>query len=233
MIPFVTWIAACMSWLVIVCESVISAPLLAMAHLEAEGEGMGQRTTHGYMFAINLLLRPMLIAIGFIFAWLILTAAASLVSSLFMIAVENAQIDEAGGTSLTGPASIIGYIVIYGIIMLMLVNKSFELIHVIPETVTAWLGGHIRSDHGRGGEKDSHGMVIGAVNQSKVALGSTPKKGKDNSPNASDRPPRQAGSSGGGWRTGGHWADPGPAPMRDAGPSATASSKPTKHYDLD
>lgn len=168
MIPFVIWISAVISWFAVVIESIFSAPLWAMAHFEAEGEGMGQRTSHGYMFAVNLLLRPMLMVLGFLAAWLVLTAMANLVSTLYMIAVGNAQIDEAGGTSLTGPVSIAGFIIIYGIIMMMLVNKSFELIHVIPENVTAWLGGHVRGNHGQGAEKDVHGMIVGAIHKSQV-----------------------------------------------------------------
>ena len=168
MIPFVTWVAAVISWFAVVMESIFSAPLWAMAHFEAEGEGMGQRTGHGYMFAVNLLLRPMLMVLGFLAAWLILTATANLVSTLYMIAVGNAQIDEAGGTSMTGIISVPGFIIVYGIIMMMLVNKSFELIHAVPENVTAWLGGHVRGNHGQGGEKDVHGMIVGAIHKSQV-----------------------------------------------------------------
>lgn len=55
MVPFIIWFGGIISWLAVVGEGVIAAPLWGMVHLDGDGEGMGQRSTHGYIFLLNVL----------------------------------------------------------------------------------------------------------------------------------------------------------------------------------
>lgn len=77
-LPFliaIVWCGAVLNWLVVVFESLFGAPLWAMAHLDMEGEGIStQRTAHGYYFLLNLLFRPTLLVVAFLFAKLLMDA---------------------------------------------------------------------------------------------------------------------------------------------------------------
>jgi hypothetical protein len=42
-----------LAWLLSVVEGVAAAPFLAFAHFDTDGEGMGQRTAHGYTFMLQ------------------------------------------------------------------------------------------------------------------------------------------------------------------------------------
>jgi conjugal transfer/type IV secretion protein DotA/TraY len=65
MVPFIIWVSGLVQYCCIVVESFAAAPLWALAHLQADGEGMGQRTERGYLYLINLLFRPILMVVAF------------------------------------------------------------------------------------------------------------------------------------------------------------------------
>ena len=65
LIPFITWMGAVLAYVAFMIEGLAGALLHALSHLDGDGEGLGQRTTHGYMFYINALARPALMIIGF------------------------------------------------------------------------------------------------------------------------------------------------------------------------
>lgn len=144
MLPFVVWFGGVVGWFAVVCESVVAAPLWAFAHLDGEGEGMGQRTTHGYIFLLNVMFRPVFMMLGFIFGGAGVVVLGTLLNTMFGVALANAQFD-----STTGLVSIIGYIVLYVSMCLSLVNGAFALIHVIPDQVFAWVGGQMTGAVGR------------------------------------------------------------------------------------
>ncbi len=110
-------------------EGVVSASLWAFAHLDTDGEGLGQRTQHGYVFMLNLLLTPLLMVIGLILSLLVMKVVGTLFASLFFVAMADNQAD-----SWTGLLSIIAYIVIFCSISVMLVTNACDLIHFIPDS---------------------------------------------------------------------------------------------------
>ena len=106
--PFIIWFSACINWLVIVGEAVIAAPLWAMTHLHADGEGMGQKTTHGYIFLLNVMVRPILMVIGFFLGGAIVQVGGTFLNSQFASVIANSQFD-----SLSGIVSFIWWVFIY------------------------------------------------------------------------------------------------------------------------
>ena len=137
MVPFIIWFGAIINWLVNLAEAIIAAPLWAITHLSNDGEGMGHRTTHGYIFLLNVMIRPILMVIGFFLGGAIVVAGGTLLNQLFGIAIANAQFD-----SMTGIVSIIAYLAIYVFIALNLIHSSFNLIYIVPDQVINWIGGH-------------------------------------------------------------------------------------------
>lgn len=144
MVPFIIWFGAAVNWLVVVGEAIIAAPLWAFTHLGSEGEGMGHKTSHGYIFLLNVMIRPALMVVGFFLGGAALIAGGTLLNQCFGIALANAQFD-----SLTGLFSIIFYLAIYCSMCLTLVHSCFNLILIVPDQVINWVGGHAAASVGR------------------------------------------------------------------------------------
>lgn len=133
-IPFLIWYAAIINWVVFVAIGVVAAPLWAFAHLS--GEESEGRTTHGYIFLLHAMLRPVLMVAAFIVAGGIVVMGGTLLNNMFGPALANVQAD-----SITGFVSIIGFLGIYITASLTLIHTSFNLIFMIPDKVMEWIGG--------------------------------------------------------------------------------------------
>lgn len=157
MLPFMIWFGGIVSWFVTVCEGVVAAPLWAFSHLDGEGEGMGPKTTHGYVFLLNLMLRPTFMVIGFLLATVGVTGLGMMLNSMFSIAMANAQFD-----SVTGIVSIVAYIVLYVGMCQSLCQALFSLINHLPNTVFAWVGASMGNTVGHDIHDKTHGHFSGA-----------------------------------------------------------------------
>lgn len=140
MLPFIIWFSGVLSWYAVVGESMVASPLWAMTHLDGEGEGLGQRPTHGYIFLLNVMFRPVFMEIGFVLAGAGIVVLGTLLNSMFGVAMQNAQYD-----STTGLVTIIGYVVLYVSMCQTLCNSTFSLIHIVPDQVFSWVGGQMAS----------------------------------------------------------------------------------------
>jgi conjugal transfer/type IV secretion protein DotA/TraY len=155
LIPFITWFSAILTWLAVVVEAIISASLWSLVHLEGEGEGMGQRTQHGYLFLMNVTFRAPLMVLSFFVA-----SAMTIIGGTLLYQTFGSAISNAAGNSLVGLASIVGYLVILTGLMILVVQTSFNLIHLIPDQVLGWLGGNLGAHLGREMEGRIHGMFL-------------------------------------------------------------------------
>jgi len=162
-VPFIQWVAAVVQYLIILVEAMVSAPLWAMVHMDSDGEGLGQRTTYGYLFLLNVLFRPVLMIFGFIGSGTILYLAGTLVNDLFAFAIFNANTG-GDGQATFGLVSFCFVVAVYVSIMLMLVNGTFNLVHILPDKVLNWVGGQFHysqsPDPRHDFEKISSGMNI-------------------------------------------------------------------------
>jgi len=153
--PFVVWFGAIVNWLVVVLEAVVAAPLWAIAHLDGQGEGMGQRSTHGYLFLLNLIARPFLMVVGFFGGGACLVVGGTFLNQIFGVAVANVQMN-----SFTGLVSLLGFLYIYFCIGVTLIHRCFGLVFIVPDQVINWVGGAVSSHLGR----DTNDSVNSSVN---------------------------------------------------------------------
>lgn len=123
LIPFRLWIFGVARYIVRAMMAVLAAPLWAIAHVDSHGEGIGQRASKGYHVLLEILLRPLLMVIGLLAGFIIITLLGELFSGIFRIAIKNALIGSHGG--FTG---LIVYIVLGTSIFITLVNISFSAI---------------------------------------------------------------------------------------------------------
>lgn len=160
LVPFIVWFGAIINWLVVVLEAIVAAPLWAIAHLDGQGEGMGHRTTHGYLFLLNLIARPFLMVIGFFGGGACVVVGGTFLNQIFGSAVANVQID-----SFTGLVSLLGFLYVYFCICVTLVHSSFKLILIVPDQVINWVGGAASSHLGRDTNESVHGSVNVLLNR--------------------------------------------------------------------
>jgi conjugal transfer/type IV secretion protein DotA/TraY len=134
LLPYVAWLGAIISWLTVVIEGVVAAPLWAFAHLDTEGEGMGQKAQHGYLFILNVLFRPVLMVVGFLSSIIVIDVVGKFFFSTYTMAVS-----ESSAGSFTGLVAMIIYVAAFFTISVMIVNTSINLVHLIPDMVLNWI----------------------------------------------------------------------------------------------
>lgn len=134
LIPTINWIVAITDWIIAIIAGAVGSTLWAATHLNV-GESNGDRSTTGYIFIIDVMIRPLLMVLGFLFASLTLIALGTLLDLIFYPAFMIAQ-----GTSTTGLMTIIFLLVIYARIMSGLVLRIFTLPIRLPNWVISWIG---------------------------------------------------------------------------------------------
>jgi conjugal transfer/type IV secretion protein DotA/TraY len=165
MLPFIVWFGGIMAWFATVFEGIIAAPVGAFAHLEAEGEGMGQRTQHYYMFLFGVLLRPTLMVFGFFGASFAVKVLGRILLALFSPAMSNVQFNSA-----TGPAMLLGFSFVFISLVLTLIHGCFNLVHIVPDQVISWVGGQIQGQIGKDTDQSSKGHFAAGVMNIKSGL---------------------------------------------------------------
>lgn len=134
-IPFIAWMGGLVQYVTIFFEGLVAAPIWAFAHLDADGEGMGQRAERGYIFLLNMLFRPFLMILGFVLAAALLVVLGTFQAVLFLPAMANVQ-----GNSITGLASVVFLLGIFCILNITMIHGLFNLITLIPDQVLGWVG---------------------------------------------------------------------------------------------
>ncbi|MFK1550112.1 DotA/TraY family protein [Pseudomonas aeruginosa] len=135
MIPFITWTTSVVNWFVLVLESVIAAPLFAVAHIHPDGDDAVGRAGQGYMMILSLVMRPALMLFGLIGGMLLTQPLVGYINAAFMSVVAGIQAD-----SVTGIVSFIAYVAIYVVMMTTVVHLVFSLVHWIPDNILRWIG---------------------------------------------------------------------------------------------
>lgn len=176
-IPLIPWIRvlfAVLSWVISVFEAVVIVPLLALANLSTDGEGLFTQTGRNlWISSLQVLMRPIMTVIGFVAALLIFNAVVTYVNQTYNMAISLA--DNAGGISgLGGILSFVVYSIIYVVIVYSLINSTFKIMDELPNATMKWMGGpqdisfNDSNMEGyviaaaRGGEKIGGGLMGGA-----------------------------------------------------------------------
>lgn len=181
-IPFlvaIMWCGAILAWLMIVFESLIGAPLWALVHLDTDGEGMGQKTTHGYLFLLNLIFRPIVL----VFSLACAMASMNAIFALFGSGVA-AMITDMSTSSKDWFANllmIVGAIAVVVFAAETIIMQSLSLLWNIPNNVFTWLGAHFGSNVGQGmeGGANAAGGAIQGAGQHAASAASANKVGND------------------------------------------------------
>lgn len=134
-VPFLYWMVGAFNWFVSVMVGCAAGPMWSATHLGAE-EDKGSRSAYGYIFLIDMMLRPSLMVLGFFFASVAVMAGGTLLNLLFGPALANANAD-----SIMGLVKLIGWLFIYARIATFGVTRVFGLQATLADYVITFLGG--------------------------------------------------------------------------------------------
>lgn len=159
LIPYMIFTFGTLSWFMAVIEAMIAGPILALGVMSPEGEGILGKAEQGMMILVNVFLRPSMMIIGFVmgsvltyvFVW-VLTEGYNQAADYLLVGnyggpdpSTNAAY-QAGLKMNLGTFSMIFGAVTYSVLYVYLyqtvVEKSFELIHILPDQILRWIGGH-------------------------------------------------------------------------------------------
>ena len=174
-VPFLNWVSAMVQYVATVVQAFVAAPLWALAHMDINGEGMGQRTERGYVWILFVMFKPVLMVIAFFAATGMVILIGSVVTWIYLPVVANVQ-----GNSVTGMFSIIGFIFLYFVLLNVIIQGSFNLVQEISDDAIGWIGGVNKSSVGRDMDSRTAAVFINATRSSRGELATrTQSSGND------------------------------------------------------
>lgn len=155
-VPFLNWMIGAFNWMVSVLIGCAAGTMWAATHVGAE-EDRGSRSAYGYIFLIDMMLRPALMVLGFFFASVTAVAGGTLLNILFASALANANAD-----SIVGLVKMIGWLMLYARIATFGVTRLFGLQATLADYVISFLGGRDGANL-MGGMVDNMKGMFGAL----------------------------------------------------------------------
>jgi len=137
LIPFIRFMFGIMAWILSLLETVVAIPVVALAHIKMEGEGLaGPMARTAYLLLLQLFLRPTLMVFGLILALLIFNLMIVALNEFYTDAIRSI---EAGGANAALGGVV--YTGLYGVLAYAMANASFKAIDLIPNQCLQWIGG--------------------------------------------------------------------------------------------
>jgi conjugal transfer/type IV secretion protein DotA/TraY len=179
-IPFIFWMFGVIGWMIMICESLVAAPIWAGAHALPEGEGMsGRYAVQGYQMLTNVLFRPILLLLGLVMSMQVLQFICFLAIEGFKVV--NHSITGTGAQAFSFGVSQYFAIVFMNMVLVGLIlslsHKSYEMIFETADNVMRWVGFGSRPLGEAQGEQATSRVYGGAAIYSRDAAGAAAAKG--------------------------------------------------------
>lgn len=142
LISFIFWMSGIIGWMIMICESLVAAPIRAGAHALPEGEGMsGRYAVQGYQMLTNVLFRPILLLLGLAMSMQVLQFICFLAIESFKVV--NHSITGNGAQAFSFGVSQYFAIVFINMVLVGLIlslsHKSYEMIFETADNVMRWV----------------------------------------------------------------------------------------------
>lgn len=186
LMPFVIFLFAALGWLVLVIETIVAAPLVALGLVHPEGQhAVFGKAGQSLMLLVSIFLRPTLLIFGFIISIVVVTLMVKMLARGFLSTVSMLHLDlntlgqrERAGwlaATLGNFPTISGFvatIVMFTTMVVLIVKESLTLITRLPDYVLRWI------ESGPTGEIQSSGsQAMGSVQQVGEERGGSVGKG--------------------------------------------------------
>ena len=203
------WMLIVARFLIRTLTGVLAVPLWAIAHLELDGEGMGDRTKPGYMLLLDIFIRPAVSVLALLVGLGIFIAMAKLFAVSFYPAVRSTLAGHYGGFS-----GLFAFTVLSVSILIMLMHTSMKVITDAADDVLEMAGALVARSMGGQDHSPAVSVAAGAATTGGTKLVGTIDGG-------SRRGAGNGGRSSGGDGEGGTWSprmeDSSPSPDRPKG----------------
>ncbi|MDX2164151.1 MAG: type IVB secretion system protein DotA [Gammaproteobacteria bacterium] len=156
MIPFIIFSFGVVGWFISVVEAMLAAPIVALgvSHPEGSHAVLG-KADPAVGLMVSVFLRPTFMIFGLLFGMMVSYVGLWLLNQGFGEAFNEAT-QQVGG----GIFKPIISIIIYVMIVMQIVQKSFSLIHIIPDQTLRWIGINVQ---GMGGEAEAEQAIGGSA----------------------------------------------------------------------
>ncbi|MFT4058574.1 MAG: type IVB secretion system protein DotA [Legionella sp.] len=166
-LPYIIFTFGAVSWLIAVIEAMVAAPIVALGVTHPEGHDAFGKGEAAIMILLNVFLRPSMMIIGYIAGialsyvgvWILNagfdtaigfiqqqnTAATTQLFANNSAAASNIPSGSGGYSDWAGIYAFFFSVLAYTTMYLILVQKSFTLISVLPDKVLRWIGGAAES----------------------------------------------------------------------------------------
>ena len=175
-IPIIFWILGVVGWLILILEAVVAAPLWAASHVLPEGEGFaGPAARQGYMVLLSLLIRPVLMVIGLLFAMMLMTVLGKFIGLTFAVFTEGMN-----ASRWVSPIGNVMMLIVLGGLIIAVAQRVFGLITYLPNNVMRWIGQAAGMGQSGAGEARAQraGAAGGAVTGAVLSQGMRPLAGR-------------------------------------------------------
>ncbi|MBI5447528.1 MAG: type IVB secretion system protein DotA [Gammaproteobacteria bacterium] len=168
MIPFILFTFGGIGWFIGVIEAMVAAPLVALGIAHPEGHQAFGKGEPAIMLTANVFLKPSLMLIGYVAGISMSYVGVWVLNRGFMAAFFQTVFTlQAQGTVIGSVLTMVGAplagMILYTVLAMIIVQKAFSLIHVVPERVLKWIGGSVEGHmEGQMEEQAKAGMQKGA-----------------------------------------------------------------------
>lgn len=153
LVPYITYTFASIGWVIAVIESMVAAPIVALGIAHPENHEVFGKAEQAVMLLLNVFLRPAMTVIGFVTAIILSYVSIWLLNEGFIrVAQETINTNLTGFGWLFAPLAAIA---IYVTILMVVVQKAFALIYMLPDKILRWLSGGTQASFG----EEAAGMV--------------------------------------------------------------------------
>jgi defect in organelle trafficking protein DotA len=149
-LPYMIFTFGVISWLMAVIEAMVAAPIVALGVTHPEGEGIIGKGEAGLMILVNIFLRPSMMVVGYISGIAMCYVSVWIINSGF--GQIETWVENPSTTSVVGWVSFIAdifCILIYTLLYINVVEKSFSLIYTLPDKILRWIQGGQQEQHGQ------------------------------------------------------------------------------------
>lgn len=224
LLPYMMFMFRVVGWIIFLIEALVAAPLVAMG-ITQEGHDFLGRSTPAVMLAVNVFLQPVLMLIGLFAGMILCQVSLNMVLYTFSgfvndIFYAGAPISGAPGGDilLQGVGRLMGntfaeggakffmalllplfvfplFLGIFAMMVYIITTHCFSLIHVVPDNITQWIGGHQSHIHSHNLMDQAKGGISGVGHK----LGESASRSTYDEPN---KPKVNIGGGGAGRRGG-------------------------------
>ncbi len=148
LLPFLNFFTGIITWMVSLLQAVVAIPVIAIAHLTPQGEGLPSGTARGaYTMMLQIFLRPVMMIFGLIVSVLIINTGIGLLNVMFLNIFKASM-----SGSQSGFFSSLMHFALYTAACWAIVNAAITAIDDFPLKAVTWIGGSqgVDRDHNFG-----------------------------------------------------------------------------------